>query len=521
MTKATTLRLIAVAAALGLLIAFGAACTSSGGQTPRAQAGASTATPAPTSAATVDPTATVAAHSSAADPSPTTVSFVGKFDVNPVRATVGSSVTLSGSGFQPNETLDLVWHTVNGQWNIQGKYNEEYHGRTFTDASSTIAQVTTDTEGAFTADMTVPDDFGFNHNITVEHGGQVLNRAGFQLWPTVSISPASGPVGTPITVTMKGIGSGYLENNWMLVYDNGFDGVLTSVTTHGAAQVVIPATGDVGDHVLQIVHGAFTFPYLNGQQSPDPDRPVFTKTFTVTPGDPVTGTPPQDQGLPIEAGAAVQSNGSPLVWSDPKSGPINTAMTLHGAGFTAGQTVDFQWFRVTGNRISGSGWDESSSDLGAATVASDGSVSLSLKALDDLGGPHRIEAIVGGKTMATTSFTVTPSALPLDVSSGPAGTDILIHLKGVGWTETANIYTVTYDNHYVGYVCGFNSQGDVQLHLPLAGAPGPHYIDLYPAIYKGDEAHGVNDFRIPQLSYAQDHPGERLPAFQYVVNVTK
>ena len=89
----------------------------------------------------------------------------------------------------------------------------------------------------------------------------------------------------------------------------------------------------------------------------------------------------------------------------------------------------------------------------------------------------------------------------------------------MGWTETANIYTLVYDNAYIGYACGFNSQGDVTVYLPATGEPGWHFIDLYPGIYKGEDMQMTNDFRIPQLTY-QDHPGEKLPAFHFAFHVT-
>jgi hypothetical protein len=93
-----------------------------------------------------------------------------------------------------------------------------------------------------------------------------------------------------------------------------------------------------------------------------------------------------------------------------------------------------------------------------------------------------------------------------------------VHLKGVGWTETANIYNVDVDNSYVGYSCGFNSGGDVQIYLDMDGdmdgAPRWHFIDLYPGVYKGTEV-TPNNLRIPQLTFAADHPGERLPAFHF------
>jgi hypothetical protein len=108
--------------------------------------------------------------------------------------------------------------------------------------------------------------------------------------------------------------------------------------------------------------------------------------------------------------------------------------------------------------------------------------------------------------------------LPLDVWRGPPGTEFRIHLKGTGWTETSNIMHVVYDNAYIGYACGFNSQGDIEVIMKATGEPGWHFIDLYPGIYKGQETR-PNNFRIPQLTYADDHPGEDLPAFRYAFEI--
>ena len=108
------------------------------------------------------------------------------------------------------------------------------------------------------------------------------------------------------------------------------------------------------------------------------------------------------------------------------------------------------------------------------------------------------------------------------------GQQLTVHLKGVGWTQTANIYTLVMDNNYVGYACGFNSQGDITIHILAPGTPGIHYVDLYPAIYQGNlfgsaaaqNALGgnVSYFQIPMLN-AIDHPGERLPAFHLTFQV--
>ena len=56
--------------------------------------------------------------------------------------------------------------------------------------------------------------------------------------------------------------------------------------------------------------------------------------------------------------------------------------------------------------------------------------------------------------------------------------------------------------------------------MQATGAPGMHYIDLYPGIYKGVNETPDN-FRMPQLTYEADHPGEDLPAFHFAFEVTK
>jgi hypothetical protein len=448
--------------------------------------------------------------------------FEGHVRVDPSRASVGHNVTVLGKDFASNVKLDLVWHTVKGTWDIRGSYREAYHGRIFKPMQYPIAKVQTDDEGSFKATFTVPEDYGFNHNITVERGAEVLNRVGFDIEPSASIEPISGPVGTPITITMTGIGWQNMENSWTLMYDNKYVGLLTAVTTRGTAKVVIPATNGPGRHILRIIHGAFQYPYLNTEQNPRPDQPVITMEFTITDGPPVLPLPVEKQVLPIVDGTPPTADiAGPVLWVGPKVAPINTKATIFGKGFTPEQKVKFLWYRVVGNRISGTGWDETSIELGSAMVQPDGKLSLPFAVPDDLGGGHRIEAFANEVKVAATELIITPSALPLDVSTGPVGTQITFHIKGVGWTETANIYHLVYDNAYLGYACGFNSQGDVKIHLPLTGQKGWHFIDIYPGIYKGKEIRGVRNFRVPQLTFERDHPGERLPGFRFAVYAEK
>ena len=72
----------------------------------------------------------------------------------------------------------------------------------------------------------------------------------------------------------------------------------------------------------------------------------------------------------------------------------------------------------------------------------------------------------------------------------------------------------------MGYACGFNSRGDVVVNFTAAGAPGVHLIDFYPGIYQGPEGQ-QQLYRLPQLTYAEDHPGNHIPALRFAFEVTR
>jgi hypothetical protein len=437
--------------------------------------------------------------------------YVGQLTIMPEHGPVGTPITVSGTGLPPDRTVDLVWRTVRGRWKVA---DAAYEGREFQPLAYRIARVMTDASGRFTARFAAPRDFGSNHDILVQAGNRVFTKAGFSIDMTVSVSPSSGPVGTPVTIDVDGIGWRQLHNSWLLLYDNAFTGWISSVTTGGSARFTISASGDRGRHVIEIVHGEFTFPYRNMQQSPEPNRPRFVRQFTITDGPAVLPPAPaaqvQDKIDRLPAPAALSAS--------PQFGTVNTPILVRGSGFAPGKELQLEWTTVTGNRVGGDGWKQKSRIIAKAIADAAGAAAFRFTAPDDLGGGHQLSVRAGGADKKGT-FWVAPSAFALSVDHGPAGTPFEIHLKGVGWTETANIYTVVYDNAYVGYACGFNSQGDVVIPLYATGAEGWHFIDLYPAIYKGKEARPRN-FRIPQLTYANDHPGEDLPRFRFAFRVT-
>lgn len=438
--------------------------------------------------------------------------FVGRLTVTPQHGPAGTPVTVRADGLPAGETFDLVWRTVRGNWKVA---DGEYHGREYTPVAYRIAAVTADREGKAVATFIAPDDFGFFHDIVLQQGKRFLTQTSFHLDMTVSLTPESGPAGTPIRVDVRGIGWRQLQNSWLLLYDNNFTGWISAVSTGGSASFTIPATGKPGLHVVEVLHGDFTFPYRNMQQSPEPDRPRFALPFMLTPGDPILPPAPEQQAQKAVRGLPAQGD----LATTPRFAGVGEAASVHAAGMTPGRSYDLNWSTVTGNRVGGLGWEESSSVIAKATADASGRVEFRFKTPDDLGGAHDLW-IQDGASRKSGSYWIAPTAFPLTAAQGPAGTEFKIRLKGVGWTETANIYTVVYDNNYIGYACGFNSQGDVEITLYATGEPGWHFIDLYPAIYKGKESRPIN-FRLPQLTYAEDHPGEDLPRFRFAFEVTR
>jgi hypothetical protein len=438
--------------------------------------------------------------------------FVGSLNLVPESGPAGTPVAVTAERLPPNQEFQLVWRTVKGSWKVA---DAVYHGREYAPVAYEISRVKSDRNGRLTATFVAPEDFGFVHDIVLQQPDRMFTQAGFSTDMTVKISPESGPVGTPITVEVKGIGWRQLFNSWDILYDNHFTGWMSAVTTGGSATFTIPATGRPGVHVLEVLHGELTFPYRNMQQNPEPDRPRWAIPFTVTPGPAVLPKPPAEQAQTSVLRLPPQGE---LVATPAFSGVDQTAV-VRGEGFAPGKTYTLNWNRVVGNRMNGAGWLEGSSPIGQAVADVSGGAEFRFKVPDDLGGVHNLWVDMGGGLKKTGTYWIKATALPMDVTRGPVNTTFRIHLKGVGWSETANIYHVVYDNDYIGYACAFNSQGDVELIMKATGEPGWHFIDLYPGIYKGDETR-PNNFRIPQLTYAADHPGEDLPAFHFAFEVT-
>ncbi len=449
----------------------------------------------------------------------------GDVEISPSRGIVGSPATLNGTGFDPGSTLEVVWGAFTGSWKLEmndGEYTGNFLGRQFQESDMPLTTVKVADDGTFSTAFTVPEGFGGTHDVYVRQDGVNINKGGYAVEMHTTMSPESGPVGTDITVTVTGIDALNNVAGWYaLLYDNAITGFVTAVETKGTAHVVIPAAGRVGKHLVQLRNSPFDAPYLALASSPYGYLPEPKFTFTVTGGDPVMPPDMKTQGPATVAGSEPMGEG-PRMWTDPVSSGVFTEGHVYGKGFAPNATLDLAFTNMSGSRVTLAGYGASMVEVGQVTTDADGAFTLPFATPDALGGDHRLEARAGDEVVATTRFTITPMAVSLDPAEGPFGTDITLHMKGVGWTQTNNIFAVVIDNVFLGYACGFSTNGDVLVPFTASWAPGWHTIDLYPSFYRNKDYSAVDEqpflYRQAILTW-KDHPNKIH--FRFMFHVTE
>ncbi|HXR11858.1 MAG TPA: hypothetical protein VN770_06160, partial [Gaiellaceae bacterium] len=244
---------------------------------------------------------------------------------------------------------------------------------------------------------------------------------------------------------------------------------------------------------------------------------------------PANVTPTLDAKTTLQlTGLAASSSATAQLASS--AGVVDTKVALAAKGLTPGAPVDMEWSTVVGNRVNCTGtcWSFISVPLGNATAGADGSLSTPITVPDGLGGWHVVQLLQGGKVMAQVPYYVKRSIVGNGVSSLTLkdGQRFTVHLKGLGWTQLDNTIAVDYDNSYVGYGCGFNSNGDTVMNLVATGGPGTHLIDMYPLLYTQQPSYPNTPYgMVPVLTYAQDLPGlalgYQLPAIRLAITIVK
>lgn len=497
-------------------------CSACGGDGDSANAGAPQAAAQATTQATVPPTA-----------APTTAPDLKLLKFTPDNGSGGTTVTVTGDGLPAGKEAQFMWSTVDGSYDMTASAeNIQFNKRVFKETRVPVGKATVGADGKLSATFVTPEDYGEVHDVFLTVDGKDVARAGFRIMRNVSISPESGPLGTPITIKVTGLGWTQFTNTISVRYDNQPTGIITAVVTRGTTIGSIRASGPVGKHVLDIGHGARGAPFLNNQQSGTANIPDWRLWFTVTdtstrPADTLEFPDPSRLVANTSAAPMTTVSGKPVAQAvkavaTPASGPILSTTTLTASGAPANAEVELLWVTARGNRVNPSGWSLEDQSLGKFKTGADGSLTASFTIPDDLGGWHVVSVVSGDSLLAEVPYFVQHSLLEVTPQKVKAGEPYTIHLKGIGWTEIDNGVAITYDNAYMGFACGFNSKGDVTVNLIATGEPGIHLIDLYPMIYQG---HGEPPwgYEQPLLSFKVDAPGlalgYNLPTYRLAIEV--
>jgi hypothetical protein len=484
----------------------------------------------------------------------------------PTQGFIKTPMNLKATGLTANTTYQLVWNTSSAAWLADiDPTTVNYRGTAYSKINVVMGTVTTNAAGAFSFDTKVPEDFGGTHDIYLVKDGIAYGKGGFQIDRTVTISPTSGPVGTPITVTYTGMGASLYTAGGSINYDNKYAGQFLALWTRGTGKAVIRASGRPGVHYLHVAD-AITFQYMNILQSPVPNATGQVVKFKVTKDaglvKPYISWPKQVTPSVDARTTFAKDNLDPLSTAvatvTPNSGPVLSQAKLQVSGLPSDGAVDLRFSTVVGSRVdcppgSTTCWKFNPIPVGTGTV-SGGTLDTTLTVPDNLGGYHVFQVVKNGKGLSHVPYYVkmslvefrdskgklistgvakadlSPAALPAGSGKGSyvfkQGEAFTISVKGVGWTQVDNTMGVTYDNSYVGYGCGFNSNGYMVIHMVATGEPGTHIIDLWPNLYSFNPSFtGTQYGMAPLLSGFQDSPalalGYQIPSLHFSITVKK
>ena len=207
------------------------------------------------------------------------ISIEQSISITPKSGATGTVVTVSGAGFRDNRDVIVTF---------EGEIID-----------TTPPSVSTDSEGSFTASLTVPTCVNETYQISASDGRYVAS-ADFRVLASISLVPDSGEVGRGVTVT----GSGFRSNRVItLTFDNV--GIATdplTVRSDGSGcfelEFAVP-TSTTGDHTVKA---------NDGVSSASAD---FTTASSVS--------------------------------LDPSSGPIGAEVTVAGSGFGANRVVTIRF----------------------------------------------------------------------------------------------------------------------------------------------------------------------------------
>src|SRR4029078_12736251 len=94
-------------------------------------------------------------------------------------------------------------------------------GNGFEPRENVLGEVKVGSDGRIDSPIVIPDDLGGLHGVALRQGDKTIALAHYVIETSiVSMTPASGRVGTPITIHLKGVGWTEYDNILVATYDN-------------------------------------------------------------------------------------------------------------------------------------------------------------------------------------------------------------------------------------------------------------------------------------------------------------
>jgi hypothetical protein len=430
-------------------------------------------------------------------------------------AVVGATVRATAAGLPPRARVTLSWATVSGGWAIEGGHR--FRGKRYGDATSAIGLFDVDASGRLRASFRIPEDYGGVHQVAALIDNRSVARADIEVAPTFELTPASGPIGTPLELRVTGLDWRGTHGIWLATWDARELGIITAAGTRGSAVARFRAAGPVGEHALDLQTGS---PGRTSTASEPPPATALSRrrlTFRTTAGEVARTTPAEVYRPQWKERTEVNVVGG-MVTLEPSQGPVGTRAVLRGEGFAPLQPFSLDWETA----VASGGGDVATTQRTLEEIHADpdGRFDWPVTIPEDAGGAHSVVLREGPGLIARTPFVIETSLSEITPRSGPAGTLVTIRLTGVGWTDFDSTYVATYDNATMGATRVGESRSNALITFRATGAPGPHLVDLYPGISPGAATESEPLFRLPQLTYASDHPGALLPALRLTFHIT-
>lgn len=384
-----------------------------------------------TSGAKPSRTFTVAAATPTPTPTSTsTPTGIASVLLSTLYGQAGSGVTVTGSGFVANETVNLYWDST-------------YTG-------DLLGTATADGSGGFTLAITIPTSTATGKHLIAGKGMQSGSKGSrsFTVLPktAISISPVTGPSNTSVAVSAVGFVPGEtVEIRWKTSTGTILASGPADANGAYSATIVIPSETAANYYIVG-----------RGATSGFKATRTFTLSGTATPTSTATPTPT----------ATATATPKPAIVISPLTGGVDSTVQVTGSGYRANEQIQVYW-DSTGT---------TGTLLRTVTATSLGTFSTSITVPTAKGGNHLIvgKGVTSGVKPSRT-FVVSQTAM-LGSATGKPGDSVTVQVRGFQPGEPVTFYwDSATSTPLLSLTASSTGSGSGSITIP-ATVNGPHQV---------------------------------------------